>query len=208
MSYREAIEDGIEIVKNSKGFNTYFIPCHICGESVPNWAYNRKLKYTCEKCRDKLIEKSQVESKEKTKDKKLNWAINRIKKVANIKAYDNAITEIKKELYKKGLYQSTEEIMVGIELKKRNVEYLHQFKLKDYKLDFVIPSFKVVLEVDGIFHTKEKLDKEELRDEIIKFNLGDDWEIIHIKTENININVTRLIPAIKEVKKYRNKHKT
>lgn len=205
MSYKEAIEDGIVISINSQGFNTYFIPCHICGASVPNWGYKRNLKYTCESCRDKLIEKMSEEKKQDTKEKKLNWAIKRISKVANIKKYEEAIIELRKELNVKGWYQSTEEIMVGLELRKRKVPYIHQYKLKDYKLDFVIPDFKVVLEVDGIFHSKEKKDKELLRDEIIKFNLGDDWEIIHIKTEYINTNITKTIPAIKCIKEYRNK---
>ncbi len=205
MSYREAIEDGIVIMTNSQGYNTYYIPCHICGASVPNWAYKRNLKYTCNSCRELLIENQREELKENTKEKKLKWAIGRISKVADIKKYEKAIIEVKKEFDVRGWYQSTEEIMVALELKKRKVPYIHQYKIKDYKVDFLIPQFKVVLEVDGIFHTKEKKDKELLRDEIIKFNLGDEWEIIHIKTENININVTRLIPAIKGVKEYRSK---
>ena len=206
MSYKEAIEDGIVVSKNAQGFNTYYIPCHICGASVPNWGYKRNLKYTCESCRSKLLEKMKEEKKQDTKEKKLKWAIKRISKVANIKKYDDAIIELKKELYVKGWYQSTEEIMVGLELRRRKVPYIHQYKLKDYKLDFVIPNYKVVLEVDGIFHTKDKQEKELLRDEIIRFNLGDEWEVIHIKTEYINMNITKTIPAIKGIKEYRNNH--
>ena len=48
---------------------------------------------------------------------------------------------------------------------------------------------------------------EELRDETIRNKLGDGWEVIHIDTENINMNITRLMPAIRAVLKRRQRVK-
>ena len=76
----------------------------------------------------------------------------------------------------------------------------------NYSIDFVIPEYKVALEIDGRpFHGKDHADKQRKRDEVIIWKLGEDWEIIHIDTDNINANVTKLVPAIKAVLKSRKK---
>lgn len=95
-------------------------------------------------------------------------------------------------------YQSTEEIMVALELLKQGFEVHHQVKVYDYRVDFVIPDLKVALEVDGsIYHNKNT--KETIRDEVIAQKLGDGYEVIRISTDNINTNITKLLPAIKAV---------
>ena len=63
---------------------------------------------------------------------------------------------------------------------------------------------KIVLEVDGIlFHTERTFDKENIRDNLILLTLGADWEVVRITDELINQNITKLVPAIRKIKKER-----
>ena len=47
MSYKEAIEDGIEVVRADYYTNYYYPLCHICGEKTKSMKYVRGQKYTC-----------------------------------------------------------------------------------------------------------------------------------------------------------------
>ncbi len=49
--------------------------------------------------------------------------------------------------------------------------------------------------------------KEGVRDDVISWKLGRDWEVVRIDTENINRNVTKLLPAIRAVLNYRKRRK-
>ena len=76
----------------------------------------------------------------------------------------------------------------------------------NYVVDFVLPEMKVILEIDGkLYHGKEKKQYETIRDELICEKFGEEWELIRIDTENINTNVTRLLPAINAVLRPANK---
>ena len=73
-----------------------------------------------------------------------------------------------------------------------------------YRADFVLPDEKVVLEVDGtLFHTDRTKEKEITRDNLIVLSLGSEWEVVRITDEDINKNITRLLPAIRKIKKKR-----
>ncbi|MFA7463034.1 MAG: DUF559 domain-containing protein, partial [Anaerovoracaceae bacterium] len=80
----------------------------------------------------------------------------------------------------------------------------HQVRIYDYAVDFVLPELKVALEIDSpIYHAKNKQEYQAMRDEVISNKLGDGWQVIRISTDNINANITRLIPALKSVIKHR-----
>lgn len=198
MSYAEAKQDGIPITKDSRGFDQYHPPCHICGESINSWNYIRGAVYTCRDCKQLLVEqKLQGDS---GKEKKLETAIKRISKVADIKKYDKAVSWIRKNIDHKGWFQSTEEIMVAMELIRRGIKAHHQVRIYEYSVDFVLPDYKVILEVDGsIYHGKDKLKQQILRDEVVSDKMGDGWQVVRISTDCINMNVTKLMPAIKKV---------
>ena len=115
---------------------------------------------------------------------------------------------VEKNLYKAGWFQSTEEIMVAIELIQKGYKINHQVQIFEFRVDFVVPELKVVLEVDGrLFHSGKRTE-EILRDELIENKMGNGWYVIRIDTENINKNITKLIPAIKAVIKYRKSKKS
>ena len=203
MAHYEAVEDNIPMEIHN-GHEWYYPPCRICGTPVACWGYRRTVQYTCSECRRYLVEAKINRDSLDKKSAKFENAVKRISKVADISRYETAVTTVKKSLDKKGWFQSTEEIMVAIELLKCGYKVHHQVKIYEYSVDFIIPELKVALEIDGrIFHGRDKKERENIRDEVICNKLGDGWELIRIDTENINTNITKLIPAIKAVKKSR-----
>jgi len=51
-------------------------------------------------------------------------------------------------------------------------------------------SQKVILEIDGPYHTEKTKAKEQLRDDIAIASFGADWEVLRISTDDINQNIT------------------
>lgn len=207
MGYFEALEDGIPTTETKEGFKDYYPPCHICGAPVYSWKYTRDVKFTCPDCRREMISQIRTEKSLMSSGKKLNkleTAIKRVSKVTSIEPYANAIRVINKRLDKPGWFQSTEEIMVALELIRRGIRANHQVRIYEYTVDFILPDEKVVLEIDGpLYHGKERQDYQRIRDDAIIQKLGDGWQMIRISTENINLNVTRLLPGIRAVRHYR-----
>ena len=206
MGFYEAKEDNIPMEKH-KGFEWYYPPCYICGEPVATWNYIRGQKYSCKACKEilanRMLDMKNISDKDK-KDKKLREAIRRISKMADINKYDHAIKLVEESLYKKGWFQSTEEIMAALELTRCGYKFYHQTKIGAYKVDFIIPELKVALEIDGtIYHGKDRKEHETIRDKAITAKLGENWNVVRINTENINKNITKLVPAIKAVLAYR-----
>lgn len=203
MSYNEAIRDKIPMTKDSAGFTRYYIPCTYCGESVSSCKYIPGAKTVCDKCRQMILERK-LNDTLSAKEKRLKTAIKRISKVAKIEYYKDAIAWVNKNLDRPGWFQSTEEIMVALELIRRKVKAYHQVKVFDYHVDFVLPEMKVALEIDGvIYHGPERKNMELIRDEVIVDKLGAGYEMIRIRTDCINMNITKLLPAIRAVLKKR-----
>ena len=96
--------------------------------------------------------------------------------------------------------------MVGLQLLKKKIRFIPQYKVNLYKCDFYLPDLKVVLEIDGeIFHTEDRKQYEADRDAAITDSLGEGTEVIRIKASLINKNVTRVTKAIYAVLKHRSK---
>lgn len=207
MSYLEAIEDGIPYEKHN-GYNWYYPPCRICESPVPSWSYLRGASYICSECKKSLLEHHWQGQNEDKKLKKYRNAVKRISKVAPIEKYEKAMKIVEKNLYKAGWFQSTEEIMVAIELIQKGYKINHQVQIFEIRVDFVVPELKVVLEVDGRLFHSGKRNEEIFRDELIERKMGEGWYVIRIDTENINKNITKLISAIKAVIKYRKSKKS
>ena len=90
--------------------------------------------------------------------------------------------------------------MVAMELIRRGVKAYHQVKIYEYSVDFVLPDYKVILEVDGsIYHGKDRLKQQDMRDEVVSDKMGDGWQVVRISTDCINMNITKLMLAIKKV---------
>lgn len=211
MSHKEAIEDGIPFSESSAGrFTEYYPPCHYCGQPTRTWTYRRGYKYACPLCRKEAVKQKRDEMDGNClsrKQKKLKNAIKRISAVTDIGKYEDAIAYVENNINRPRWFQSTEEIMVALELIKCGIRANHQVKIFEYYVDFVLPDMRVVLEVDGlIYHGKDKAKQQQIRDDVISWKLGDGWEIVRISTDCINMNVTRLMPAIRQILRRRKKN--
>lgn len=207
MSYKEAKRDGVRISVDSAGYPSYFPKCHICGNEVYSWSYKPEFKYKCKDCKQiktALIEEIDKDISRDEQEHKLGIALEKLAKQTDIKKYSKAIETIKKSFGTPKWYQSSEEVMTALELIRRGIEAHHQVKVGRYRVDFVLPKEKIVLEIDGkLFHTADTKEKEQTRDNIIIMSLGYDWEVIRISTDYINQNVKQLYKAITELKKQR-----
>lgn len=206
MSFIEAKEDGVRYAKNGR-MTSYYPLCSICGKEVHSLSYIRGLRYTCKECKTEqyLSDKERsAEISKAEKEKKFENAVKRMQKMGcHGKPYWKAAQTVRSNLGRDQWFESTEEIMVAIELVRSKVKTRHQVKFGRYRADFVLPEEKVVLEVDGrIFHAG-KAEKERLRDELIVLALGPGWEVIRIGDDLINQRINRLLPAIKKVKERR-----
>ena len=203
MSYLEAKEDGIPFKEKPFEQTVYYPPCRFCGAPVCSWSYLRNIKYACPECRKEAVAQERAEKEQMDltgKERKLDNAVKRIPKMNDITQYETALGLVRERLNRRGWFQSTEEIMVALELARRGVKAHHQVKIFEYTVDFILPKMKVVLEIDGVpYHGKDRQKYQQTRDDVIKWKLGDDWEVIRISTDNINTNVTKLLPGIRAV---------
>lgn len=200
MGYRDAIEDGIQF-----DGSWYKIPCQKCKtEYVRSSAYSRKRTYICKTCKS-IAEGEKDTDQAITKEIRFRQAVSRIEVlVDDIEKYKGAIAAVYKTLHHKGWYRSTEEVMVAIELVQKGVKTIHQQKIGKYSVDFALPEYKVLLEIDGKpFHNNHTLEKEGIRDGSILLAVGVDWEMIRIDTDKVNKNIEMLLPSILEILEYR-----
>lgn len=210
MAYHEAMEDGVRI-ENTNFMHNYYPLCCDCGAEVKSISYLRGINYRCKECRlqkNLFKQEKAVESDAETKERKYSNAVDRInqKIKKNKSEYASAMNCIHKKLHNYGWFDSTEEIMVAIELVKNKIKAKHQFKIGSYRIDFLLPDLKVVLEVDGVcFHNERTKAKEAFRDNTIINKLGYDWEVIRITDKSINENITKLLPAIHNIIQARKK---
>lgn len=209
MGYLEATEDGIRSVEVHKHLRYYFPKCSICGDEMQCLNCLRKFRYICKRCR--FIEAS-VDKRYKQKEnefihsQQLTKAIKRISKQWDILKYQNAIDGIISDIRQGVNFGSTEEVMVALELKRKNINYRQDVKFGRYRADFVLDDMKVVLEVDGKrYHTPQTAPREEIRDSLIVLQLGAGWEVIRITDDCINENIARLMSGIRAVKIRRDK---
>lgn len=195
-SYTNALEDGIETIPNNRG-DWYMIPCEVCGRKIRSTQYSRKRTYLCDYCKGVIKKKQKVEipSTETKYDRRFNSAVENIRKaVKDFKSYEKAIEVAKGRSYQ---YGSIPEAMVAIELLKNKYKIVPQQKIGKYKVDFVIPEIKVVLEVDGkLYHSDIRAEGE--RDFVIHQSLGIKWMVIHYPAEYVIKDITKLVPFIKE----------
>ena len=95
-------------------------------------------------------------------------------------------------------FDSADEIVTAIILVEHRIYAKLQYKIDRYQVDFLIPDYHVILEIDGDRH-RYNVGRDSVRDEAIKYILGDDWEIIRIPTKYIETDASKLIVAIDKV---------
>lgn len=161
------------------------MPCQKCGTKLRKSTYNPSKEYLCDYCK---LEK-------KRKEEALDQALWDILKTLKEQQFDKAVARSYKQVdnydtYKKAIdiaktrreyYDSIPEAMVAIELIKLGYGVIPQQKIGRYKVDFAIPSDKLIIEVDGgLYHPDgPKVG----RDGEIQLAIGLDWKILHIPAE-------------------------
>lgn len=197
MGFKEAVEDGIKYISGGRQ-TTYIVKCHKCGREMKTKRYNRFTAYTCPVCKET---EKEIQDEERVYKKEIRFAraLDRLEKmVKNLTPYERAINIIKANLYRKGWFASTEEIIIAIELIKNGIKVIHNQKLKKYRADFVLPDLKIVLEVDGEkYHNSDTKSCEGIRDGEIILMLGLDWRIVRIPTSYINKDVRKTMLLLK-----------
>lgn len=104
-------------------------------------------------------------------------------------------------------FGSADEVAVAIVLVENEIKTVIQKKIGNNRVDFYIPSLKVILEVDGeLYHTNKGKDID--RDLNLRDALGDEWEVIHIPTKYIHKNIELLPEAIKSLKAQKKKERS
>lgn len=201
---------GIILGLDEHGKKVYQIPCSKCGRLVGRHALSLKRTYMCEYC--KTAKKKKWQAVEKELSERIFDEIT-IQTKAEIK-FDKAVQKIfekrdDKEKYSKAirlaktrceLYGSIPEIFVAIELLHQGYKIIPQQKVAKYRLDFVIPDKRVVIEVDGkIFHSDQA--KEAEKDFVVKNNLGAEWRILHIPTDYITKDMMKVAKYFRKVLK-------
>lgn len=189
------------------GNKTFLVPCVVCGGDVVSWHKNPPRKYKCQKCR-KLEREANKEKRMPLRamqaERRMEIAVEFLESKCILDEYEGALKIVGKHLHTTGWFQSSNEILVALELIRCGIKIRHQVKMGKWKVDFVIPELKVVLEVDGeLYHPPTERDKEKIRDMSIVSNLGPGWEVIRIKDHLIKKNLQKLLPAIKSVKRGR-----
>lgn len=95
-------------------------------------------------------------------------------------------------------FDSADEIITAIILVEHRIFAKLQYKIDRYQVDFLLPDYHVILEIDGDRH-RYNIGRDSVRDENIKYRLGSDWEIIRIPTKCIEKDASKLIEAIDKI---------
>ena len=110
--------------------------------------------------------------------------------------YREAINTVEQyNLEKVDKFDSSYEIIAAIILIQNEIKTNIHYKIDDYEVDFLLPDICVVLEIDGDRHKYQK-EKDSVRDYVLKKKLGEDWEVIRIKTSYLDKHADRLVSAI------------
>lgn len=166
---------------------------------------------SCYTRRNKDLQKKREEYAKLKKQLMFERAIKIFEKQAvNIYDYKDIIDDMAEYVVENpDKFDSSHEMIAAIILVDNAVSAKMQYKIGSYKVDFFIPEYKIILEIDGEFH-RNNLYRDNQRDIKIREMLGDDWETVRIGTKYIEENAKALVDAMiairDEKKKIRRQH--
>lgn len=202
IGYKEAKEDGIKIVHNGlySEFRNYVLKCNSCGCEVISSRYERGKVIICNSCK----ENSKNIIRMARKNNMMELAANKIRKMTKyipdneLEMYEEAIAVMENDIFNKYKFDSSEEVLVAIELIKNNIPFKHHEKIAGYEVDFFLPDEKIILEIDGIIYHNMRVDMDKIRDDNIIGFLGQDYRVVRILDKSINNTVLNLMCIIEE----------
>lgn len=195
------------------------IKCWICGEPATRtksvyehgmWIeppISEKRRCYCGKCFKETTQAEAEERKTYIRLKKHEMIRKAIKLLenqdTNMYEYKDAI-EVVTDFIEADLDKadSSYEILTAIVLVQNRIHTKMQYKVGKYQVDFLLPDYMAVLEIDGERHKHRKAYDTE-RDKFIKKQLGTHWEIIRLSTDYLDQNAKAIPKAIENVLEYR-----
>ncbi|WP_239733013.1 DUF559 domain-containing protein [Mammaliicoccus sp. E-M26] len=119
--------------------------------------------------------------------------------------YDESAAVLEKALEEPNKFLSSHEMIVAMELLRNEVRFKKEYKVLTHKVDFLIPEYKIVLEVDGHTHKYQKVaDTKRDGNILTELNRQDDgWEVVRIPTKRVEENIAKLMEAIVTIKKHK-----
>ena len=162
----------------------------------------------CDECREKVIKQEQEERELYIKLKKREMfrrAVNNLEKQhTDMYAYREAIDTVENYLESNpDKFDSSYEVLAAIVLIQNRVHIKPQYKIGHYQVDFLLPEYSLVLEIDGDRH-KSRKNYDTDRDKAIKKELGPGWEIMRVLTEYLDANAKKLPTAIDKFLDFKN----
>ena len=161
----------------------------------------------CEECKAKLDKQEKEEMELYIKLKKKEMFLKACclleKQETKMYEYKDAIEVVREHLEKNpDKYDSSYEVLAAIILVHNRIYTKMQYKVGKYQVDFLLPEWLVVLEIDGERH-KHRKEYDTKRDIYIQNALGEGWDIVRIKTDYLDMNAKKLPEAIEKVIDYR-----
>lgn len=191
----------------------YLYECWHCNElivSKSRFSKNRIFHEGCFEEYEKLKEETKNEYIRLKIEVMYERALRMMEKQDNIimKDYKDA-SEVVRDLARSNpnKFDSSHEMIAAIELINNRVKTKVQYSVGRKKIDMLLPDLKVALEIDGHLH-QFRIGKDSERDIEIMNTLNKEdkgWEVIRIPTKFIENNVIKLIPAVKQLYRERQK---
>ena len=170
------------------------------GARVMSTEPNRHYRCYCQECFDKKTSEYEADKKAyKILQKKMMFesAIENLERQDLLLwNYKDAIDTVEQyNLENLDKFDSSYEIIAAIILIHNKIQTKVHYKIAGAEVDFLLTDLCVALEIDGYQH-KHRKDKDEVRDYFVKRELGQDWEVIRIKTDYLDKHADRLVSAI------------
>lgn len=187
----------------------HIFKCWGCGTVVTMEFESPINRVWCPDCREeypKIIEQKRNEYIKLKSELMLNRALRIIEKQhAKLYQYQEAAEAIADKIkVAPESFASAQEMIAVMELLRNCVKTKIQQNIGSHRVDIVLPTEKAVVEIDGYMHKHSKL-KDYQRDIDIRKELGADWEVVRIPVKYIEENVSQLLPAIREIREYKQK---
>lgn len=98
------------------------------------------------------------------------------------------------------LYKSAHEMVAAVILLEAGIDFEVNFKVGNYIVDFYIPDWCLIVEIDGERHNNSQL-RDSNRDTKLRQMLGNEWEVIRIPTKYVEQDPEKIPDAIKALAK-------
>lgn len=183
--------------------------CWRCGKPV-KLHHEPQERVFCEECRTKEIQdhKKLISEYALLKTKVMfDNALRIMEKSQRVYMYEykDAADEVLEamQLHTDAFY-SADEVVTAIILAEYGIEFIPNYSVGSYRVDFYLPKEKLCVEIDGHLH-RFNAEFDSKRDIDIRHILGAEWEIIRIPTKYVEKDPTKIPEAIEEMAKQKRK---